>query len=119
MTVSTVDSLFCRFVDGDVEEDVDFVRFMIGWEKSEVGAEFFALQKYLDLTKPKKHSTIFVPWIVWYHRHQRVKEIFHFLSTTWIVLQYSIIEAMINWSKHVPSDLYTESRNKEKINFRS
>ena len=59
MTVSTVESLFWRFVDGDVEEDVDFVRFMIGWQKSEA-AEFFAF-KLLSLTNPTNRATP-LPW---------------------------------------------------------
>ena len=43
-------------MDGDVEEDVDFVRFMIGWQKSEA-ADFFALQKIVpDKTAKTHHS---------------------------------------------------------------
>ena len=40
LTVSTVDSLFCRLLDGDVEEGVDFVRFMIGWQLAKVQVNF-------------------------------------------------------------------------------
>ena len=51
-------------MDGDVEEDVDFVRFMIGWQKSEA-AEFLPLQKIVpdsQTDKNNKQSNTFLPW---------------------------------------------------------
>ena len=56
--MSTVDSsLFCRLVDGDVEEDVDFVRFMIGWEKVRLLGIFCPVQNIcLDKTNKQHHS---------------------------------------------------------------
>ena len=42
-------------MDGDVEEDVDFVRFMIGWQKSEVG-DFFAMDCLVPSTPTRKRK---------------------------------------------------------------
>ena len=67
--VSTVDSLFWRFVDGDVEEDVDFVRFMIGWKKSEVGK---FLPSKIDPNKTTNRAVLDANSL-WIHVHVRHK----------------------------------------------